>query len=58
MRISFELYYGSVEDLSPGYQEVSCHVIFDVNMEENFRRKARILSGGHKTTTPYYLTYF
>ena len=40
VRIDFELYEGNVEDLPTGYQEVSCHIIFDVNMGENFRRNA------------------
>ena len=56
-RISFEIYEGNMEDLPPGYQEVSCHIIFDVNMGENFRRKAQIVAGGNNTTTPSSLTY-
>ena len=32
VRIDFELYECNVENLPPGYQEVSCHIIFDVNM--------------------------
>ena len=57
-RIAFEIYEGNMEDLPPGYQEVSCHIIFDVNMGENFFRKAQMVSVGHKTITPYSLTYF
>ena len=57
MRIAFELYEGSVEDLLPRYQEVSCHRIFGVKMGDNFRRKTRMVEGGHKTTTPLSLTY-
>ena len=56
-RIASEPYDGSVEYLPPRYQEVSCHIIFDVKMGENFRRKYRKIAGGHKTTTPYSLTY-
>ena len=40
MRIAFEIYEGTVEDLTPGYQEVSFLIIVDVNMGENFRCKA------------------
>ena len=40
MRISFGLYEGNVEDLPPRYQEVGCHVIFDVKMGDNLRRKS------------------
>ena len=57
-RIDFELYEGTVEDLPPGYQEVSCHIIFDVNMGDNFHCKFLMVAGGHKTTTPSSLTYF
>ena len=57
VRITFELYEGNVEDLPPGYKEVSCHMIFDVNMGESFRRKTPMAAGGHNTTTPSPLTY-
>ena len=57
MSIDFELYEGNVEDLPPVYQEVSCRIIFDVNMRENFRRKAQMVAGGHNKTTPSSLTY-
>ena len=40
VRIAFEIDEGNVEDLPPRYQEVSCHIIFDVNMGENFRLKS------------------
>ena len=40
----------------PGYQFMKCHVIFDVKMED-FRRKARLVAGGHMTETPPSLTY-
>ena len=38
--IYFELYEGNVEDFPPRYQDVSCHIMFDVKMGENFRRKS------------------
>ena len=37
--INFELYEGNVEDFYSGYQEVSCHIIFDLNMGENLCHK-------------------
>ena len=40
VRNDFQLYEGNMEDLPTGYQEVSCHIIFDVNMGDNFRCKA------------------
>lgn len=51
VRVAFEVYEGKVEDLV-GYQKVKCHVIFDVKLGENFRRKARLVTGGHTTETP------
>ena len=56
VRIAFEKHERSPKDLV-GYQEVKCHMIFDVKMGENFRRKARMVAGGHKTVTPPTLTY-
>ena len=56
VRIDFELYEGNVEDLPTGYQEVSCHIIFDVNMGMNIRGKSQMVAGGHKNTTPSFLT--
>jgi hypothetical protein len=31
-------------------------MMFDVNMED-FRRKARLVAGGHTTDTPHAMTY-
>ena len=39
-----------------GYQYVKCHMIFDVKMED-FRRKARLVAGGHMTEAPPTMTY-
>ena len=57
VRIAFEEFDGEEKDLPPGYQFVECHIIFDVKLGENFRRKARMVAGGHKTSTPSTLTY-
>ncbi len=43
--------------MPPGYQKITCHMIFDVKMGENFRRKARFVADGHKTKTPAAMTY-
>jgi hypothetical protein len=37
-----------------GFQEIRCHVIFDVKMD--FTRKARFVAGGHTTNTPGSIT--
>ena len=56
VRVAFEVYEGDTKDLV-GYQKIDCHMIFDIKMGENFRRKARMVGGGHQTTTPSTLTY-
>ena len=38
-----------------GYQEIKCHLIFDVKMD--FTRKARLVAGGHTTEAPGLITY-
>jgi len=39
-----------------GYQKIRCHMIFDIKMED-FRRKARLVAGGHVTKAPASITY-
>jgi hypothetical protein len=39
-----------------GYQKIPCHMIFDVKMED-FRQKARLVAGGHRTKAPATITY-
>ena len=39
-----------------GHKQINCHLIFDVKMED-FRRKARLVAGGHMTETPKCMTY-
>jgi hypothetical protein len=38
-----------------GYQEIKCHMVFDIKMD--LTRKARLVAGGHTTETPASLTY-
>jgi hypothetical protein len=38
-----------------GFQEIGCHIIFDIKMD--FTRKARFVAGGHMTDTPAAMTY-
>ena len=40
VRIAFDIYEGNMEELPLGYHEVSCHIIFDVKMGDNFRCKS------------------
>ena len=54
---AFEVFEGTKDQLPVGYQFMKCHMIFDVKFGENFRRKARLVAGGHMTETPATLTY-
>ena len=49
-----EVRAGKVPSLT-GYQEIECHLIFDVKMD--FTRKARFVAGGHMTETPVSICY-
>ena len=40
-----------------GFQEIWCHMIFDIEMDSNFKRKARLVAGAHKTVAPTSITY-
>jgi hypothetical protein len=57
VRPAFEVWKKDVSELPPGYQMITCHMIFDVKMGEKFRRKARFVADGHKTKTPTVMTY-
>ena len=57
VRSEFDVYDGDINNLPPGYQQINCHIIFDVKFGEDFRRKARFVAGGHTTKTPSVLTY-
>ena len=44
--------------LLPGFQEITCHMVFDVKMDGKFTRKARFVADGHKTQdVPAHATY-
>ena len=64
VRIAFELFEdgtsveSSIKTLKDkGYQQIDFHIIFDIKVGDNFSRKARMVAGGHKTSTPITLTY-
>ena len=57
VRIAFKIFQGEVKDIPIGYQNVDCHMIFDIKMGGSFRRKARMVAGGHNTEVPATLTY-
>ena len=55
-RVAFQTYDGNPDDLV-GYEEITGHLIFDVKLAENFRRKARFVADGHRVETPASITY-
>ena len=57
MRPAFEAFEGGVEQVPSGFQEIKCHMIFDIKIGENFCRKAQLVAGGHTTEAPATLTY-
>jgi len=50
-----EVRAGKAPDLI-GFQEIGCHMIFDVKMSD-LSRKCRFVAGGHTTEAPARLTY-
>jgi len=55
--IAFKEWNGSVKDARDGknlvgYQEIKCHMVFDIKMDGNFTRKARFVAGGHTVEKP------
>ena len=57
IRPDFEVWEKDISELPPGYQKITCHIIFYVKMGNNFRRKAQLFSDGHKPKTPEAITY-
>jgi hypothetical protein len=55
VRITIKIINGE-DSVHPTYQEILCHIIFDVKMEY-FRRNARFVPGGHTTDTPHAMAY-
>jgi len=45
------------DKVPPGYQKMTCHMIFEVKLGEGFRRKARMVAGGHMVEAPAHMTY-
>jgi hypothetical protein len=55
VRIAFKILNGE-KSSPPTYQEIRCHMIFYVEMED-FRRNARFVAVGHTNDKPYATTY-
>ena len=57
VRLAFKVWEKDISQIPPGYQQIRCHMVFDVKMRENFLRKARCVAGSQTTETPSTLTY-
>ena len=55
VRITFKI-LANGEKAPVGYEQLGCHLIFDVKME-NFQFKVRMVGNGNETGTPASLTY-
>ena len=56
VRPAFEKWEKSPGELPPGFQKIKCHMIFDIKMGKNFRRKARLVVNRNETEAPVTLT--
>ena len=57
IRPDFEVCEKDISAFPPRYQNITCNIIFDVKMGENFRRKSQFVADGHRTKTPAEMTY-
>ena len=64
VRVAFEAWEeGSLDDNRRGqkllgYQEIHCHMIFDINMDRRFTRKDSYVAGGYTNDSPSSITYY
>ena len=54
---AFEEYDGDPNSLIGCYTQITGHLVFDVKLGKNFRRKARYCADGHKTKASASVTY-
>ena len=57
VRIAFEDWNKPLSEILPGYSKLTCHLIFEIKLSENFRRKARFVADGHKHPVKPSLSY-
>ena len=53
VRVAFE----PCDSIPVGHEEITVHMVFDVKLGENFRRKARLVADGHKVEPTTSSTY-
>ena len=57
VRPAFEVFEGKQHDIPPGFQQIRCHMIFDVKIGESFHQNVWFVACRHATETPASLTY-
>ena len=57
VRPAFKVFEKRKEEIPIGYQHIKCHIISDIKLGDNFRRKASLVGRGHTTTAPESITY-
>ena len=53
----FEVWEKEISEFPPGYQNITCHTIFDVKTGKKFRIKERFVADGHNHKTPTAMAY-
>jgi hypothetical protein len=54
VRVAFKILNDGQEP-PPGHQFMDCHMVFDIKLD-GFKRKARLVAGGHMTEAPAVMT--
>ena len=57
VRVAFDKYDGKQSEIPSNYTKINCHLIFELKMGENFRRRSRMVAVGHVTDVPSRITY-
>ena len=57
VRIAFKDWTKPLSEILPGYQKLTCHLIFEIKLSENFRRKVRFVADGHMHPVKPSLSY-
>lgn len=51
VQVAFQILNGGTDPPPVFQQEIQCHLVYDIEMED-FQRKARLVAGGHMTDSP------
>ena len=57
VRIAFEEFSRPISQILHGFKKFNFHLLFEVKLNENFRRKARFIANGHRIKSPKSFSY-